>query len=425
MKSLPTQPVKGFRDLYPDEMVLRQWLFRKMRETAHLFGYQEYDGPILEPLELYAAKSGEELVKQQTFRLTDRGERELAMRPELTPSLARMVAAKQHELIYPLRWFSIGPRFRYEAPQRGRGREFYQFDCDLIGPRSPEADAEIIALAASFLQNLLLTPDEVVIKVNSRQMMQHKLSLIDISPKQVPDIIRAIDKKDKMEEQDWVAYLKQIKLKSEQIKNLQQMLTDRDVSYESDELTQVFSTLSDLGMREFVEYDPSIVRGLEYYTGTVFEARDRKGKFRALLGGGRYDNLVELFGGEPLSGIGFAVGDMVLMEVLRTYNLIPSKKLSANSTRVLVTIFDESLTRSSIKLARAFREMGIPTELYPYATTKLDKQIRYADRKNIPFVAVLGPDEVARNVVTLKDLSSGQQEQTPINEALKKLLTNS
>lgn len=423
MDKLSTQPVKGLRDIYPEEMALRNWLFAKMRETAKLFGYQEYDGPILEELSLYAAKSGEELVKEQTFRLTDRGGRELAMRPELTPSLARMVAAKQQQLTYPLRWFSIGPRFRYEAPQKGRGREFYQFDCDLIGANTPTADAEIIAIAATLLKNLLLTPDEVVIKVNSRSMLQHKLSLIEIPQEKYAAVIRAIDRVDKVSEDKWIEMLEAQNLTHDQIKNLQQMLTDKDVAFESEALTEVLSTLADLGVREFVEYDPTIVRGLEYYTGTVFEVRDRKNEFRAILGGGRYDNLVELFGGQPLSGIGFACGDMVLLEVLKEFNLLPdTSKLHATPTTVLVTVFDESTVRASLKLANALRTQGITTELYPDFNTKLDKQIKYADKKGIQFVVVLGPDEVAREVVTIKDLKTGQQDQAPINEALRRFI---
>lgn len=423
MNNLSTQPVKGFRDIYPEDMVIRNWLFGKMRETAKLFGYQEYDGPILEEMSLYAAKSGEELVKEQTFRLTDRGNRELAMRPELTPTLARMVAAKQQQHTYPLRWFSIGPRFRYEAPQKGRGREFYQFDVDLLGVNTPTADAEIIAIAATLLKNLLLTPEEVVIKVNSRSMLQHKLSLIEIPQKKYPSVIRAIDRKDKVSEEKWIEMLKELQLNQDQIKNLKTMLGDRDTSFESEAFTEVFSTLKDLGVSEYVEYDPTVVRGLEYYTGVVFEVRDRKAKFRAILGGGRYDNLVELFGGQPVSGIGFACGDMVILELLKEYNLLPdSHKLHASPTKVLVTVFDESTMRSSLKLANALRTHSIATELYPDFKAKLDKQIKYADKKGIQFVIVLGPDEITREVVTIKDLKTGQQDQTPINEALKRFL---
>lgn len=420
MNSLATQPVKGFRDVYPEDMAVRRWLFTKMREAVHLFGYQEYDGPILEPLELYAAKSGEELVKQQTFRLTDRGDRQLAMRPELTPTLARMVAGRQQQLTYPLKWFSIGPRFRYEAPQRGRGREFYQFDCDVIGPTTAEADAEIIAVTAALLKNLGLTPQEVVIKINSRAMLQHKLSLIDISPKQAPVIIRLIDRRDKLPENAWKQELEKAGLTLDQMKNLAKILGDRDVSFESEHLTEVFSTLKDLGVSEYVEYDPSIVRGLEYYTGTVFEARDRKGEFRALLGGGRYDNLVELFGGKPLSGIGFAAGDMVLLEVLEAYGkLPPSSSLTNQSARILVTVFNEASVRPSLAFVKLLRDNNIPAELYPDSLVKLDKQIKYADKKGIPFVAVIGPNEAANNTVALKDMKTGKQTTQSFDQSIQ------
>jgi histidyl-tRNA synthetase len=419
MDKLSTQPTKGFHDIYPEDMRVRQWLFGKMRETAMLFGFEEYDGPILEPIEIYAAKSGEELVKQQTFLLTDRGGRQVALRPELTPTLARMVACKKNQLTYPLRWFSIGPRFRYEAPQKGRAREFYQFDCDLVGPTTPESDAEIIALAATFFKNLGLTPDDVVIKINSRKMLQHKLSLLDIPSSKTNEVIHAIDKKDKMSEDKWIEYLKTEDLSDDQIKNLLKIMGDRDVSFESDELTNVFSTLKDLGVSEYVEFDPSIVRGLEYYTGTVFEARDKKGQFRALLGGGRYDNLVELFSKESLSGIGFACGDMVLLEMLSSHDLLPNtKSLSSHTSRILVTVFNESTVRASLKLIRTLRDEHIPSELYPDFAVRLDKQIKYADKKGIEFVVIIGPDEMKNDTLTLKNLKTGEQKTITFHELL-------
>lgn len=192
------QLVKGFRDFYPEDLAARKWLFEKMREVSRKFGYQEYEGPCLEHLALYAAKSGEELVRQQTFILTDRSGEKLALRPELTPTLARMVAQEQASLPKPIRWFSIGPRWRYEKPQKGRTREFYQWDLDLLGVESPEADAEVIAIAAEFLKAVGLTPKQVVIKVNNRQLMEEKLDLIEIPQRLIPQVFRAVDKKEKM-----------------------------------------------------------------------------------------------------------------------------------------------------------------------------------------------------------------------------------
>lgn len=413
------QPVKGFRDFYPEEMASRRFLFEKMREVSRLFGYQEYEGPSLEALSLYAAKSGEELVSEQTFILKDRGGRELALRPEMTPTLARMVAQKQNELPLPIRWFSLGPRWRYEKPQKGRTREFYQWDVDLIGVASPEADAEVIALACKFLETMRLTPQEVVIKINNRRFLEQKLNLISIPENKIKMVFRAIDKKEKMEEQEWKEYLKETGLTNLQIKDLQGILADRDFAGESEELTALFSTLEDLGMKDWVEFDPTIVRGLDYYTGTVFEVRAKKGGLRSILGGGRYDNLVEVVGGKPLSGVGFAAGDVVLEEVLRQFDKWP--KVSATPTKVLVTVFDESLYRDSLTLTTKLRVKGIPTELY-LEPEKLDRQLKYADQKGIPYVAILGPDEVKNKTVTIKNMQTGEQK--AINESeLLSLLT--
>lgn len=416
MSKTQFQPVKGTRDFYPEQMAFRSWLFGKMREVSQKFGYQEYEGPILEPLELYAAKSGEELVKQQTFVVQDRGgERQIVLRPELTPTLARMVAQKQNELPKPIRWFSIGPRWRYEQPQKGRTREFFQWDIDLVGLQTQEADAEIVAIAASFLKSLGLTPDEVQIKVNDRQLMDRKLDLISIPSQIKSQVLKAIDRKDKLELSEWKEWLAEIGLNELQVKDLEGILTDKDYSQESETLTRIFATLNDLNLSEYLEFDPNIVRGLDYYTGVVFEAKDIAGKFRAILGGGRYDNLVEIVGGNPLPGVGFACGDVVTEEVLKEYNKIPTR--SPTSTKVLVTVFNESLFRNSLQLANKLREANVPTELY-LEPDKLDKQLKYANAKGIPYVVILGTEEVAVNKVTFKNMQTGEQKSVSQDQLL-------
>lgn len=404
------QPVKGTRDFYPEQMAFRNWLFGKMREVSQRFGYQEYDGPILEPLELYAAKSGEELISKQTFILTDRGDRKLALRPEMTPTLARMVAQKQNEYPKPIKWFNIGPRFRYEQPQKGRGREFYQWDIDLIGINTPEADAEILSTAAAVLNSVGLSPEEVKIKVNDRQLIEKKLAFIEIKDEQKNEVFRAIDRRNKLDPTEWESWLSEIGLNSLQINDLKGILADKDFAEESETLTRIFSTLDDLGLKDYVEFDPNIVRGLEYYTGVVFEAFDTGGKFRAILGGGRYDNLVEIVGGQPLPAIGFAMGDQVVEEVLKEYGKWP--QITISPTKVLITLFNESLVRDSLKLAQSLRKEGINTEIYP-ETVKLEKQLKYAAAKGIPFVIILGPEELANNKVVLKDMKSGEQKEVP------------
>ncbi|MDO8551196.1 MAG: histidine--tRNA ligase [bacterium] len=410
MTNMKFQPVKGTRDFYPEQMAFRNWLFGKMREVSQRFGYQEYDGPILEPLELYAAKSGEELISKQTFILTDRGDRKLALRPEMTPTLARMVAQKQNEYPKPIKWFNIGPRFRYEQPQKGRGREFYQWDIDLIGINTPEADAEILSTAAAVLNSVGLSPEEVKIKVNDRQLIEKKLAFIEIKDEQKNEVFRAIDRRNKLDPTEWESWLSEIGLNSLQINDLKGILADKDFAEESETLTRIFSTLDDLGLKDYVEFDPNIVRGLEYYTGVVFEAFDTGGKFRAILGGGRYDNLVEIVGGQPLPAIGFAMGDQVVEEVLKEYGKWP--QITISPTKVLITLFNESLVRDSLKLAQSLRKEGINTEIYP-ETVKLEKQLKYAAAKGIPFVIILGPEELANNKVVLKDMKSGEQKEVP------------
>lgn len=412
MAKVKFQKVKGTRDFYPEQMAFQNWLFGKMREVSKRFGYEEYEGPILEPLELYAAKSGEELVKKQTFTLKDRGGRVLALRPEMTPTLARMVAQKQESLVKPIRWFSIGPRFRYEKPQKGRGREFFQWDVDLIGSKAPEADAEVIAIAATLLKEIGLSPNQVKIKVSDRVLMEQKLEFINIAKGKIQEVFRAIDKKDKLKATEWEKWLAEIGLTKLQIKDLKGILVDKDFAGESENLTRIFSTLEDLGVASYVEFDPMIVRGLDYYTSTVFEAQETGGGLRAILGGGRYDSLVEIVGGKPLPGVGFAAGDFVLEEVLKKYKKIP--KVSVSPTRVLITVFDEGFFRQSIKVASALREKGVNTELYPDPTTKLDKQLKYADKKKIPYVVIIGPEEEKKGEVTVKNMEKKTQESVPL-----------
>jgi len=409
-------PVKGFRDLYPEEMAFQNWLFAKMRKVSTSFGYEEYEGPILEPVEIYEAKSSKELVKKQTFQLTDKGGRKLALRPELTPTLARMVAAKQFEIPLPIRWFSIGPRFRYETPQKGRAREFYQWDIDLVGIKSPEADAEIIAIACRFFQEIGLTSKEVIVKINNRKLMELKLSVLGFGKNMTATIFNLIDKKNKMDEKEWVLFCKSKGLDDKQIQSLKYMLGDRDVAFESEELTETLSTLKDLDLSSYIEFDPSIVRGLEYYTGTVFEASDRKRSFRAILGGGRYDNLVEIFGGKEISGVGFACGDMVIKELLKYYGKMP--EINPNISKVLITVFNDSTFRNSLAVFARIQKDNLCSEIYPTSKMSLDKQLKYADKKGIPFAVIIGPEEVKTNKIQLKNLRTKEQKMVSVEEAI-------
>jgi len=402
MNKANLQPLKGFRDFYPEQMRFRNFLFGKMREISKLFGYEEYEGPTLEPLELYAAKSGEELVKNQTFVLKDKNNNNLAMRPELTPTLARMVAGKQNELVFPLRWFSIGPRWRYEQPQKGRFREFWQWDLDIIGLEKETADAEVITVACEFLKSLGLSPKEVRMKINNRQFLQRELEKVKINADKIPLIYKAIDKKDKMKGKDWEKYIKDVVNNQEQEKKIRYILENKNIPQE---LENLFYLLEKFGVGRYIEFDPTIVRGLDYYTGTVFEARDADGKFRTIIGGGRYDNLVGLFGDKKIPGVGFATGDAVLYEVLKKFNKIKEVKDKAT---VMVAALSPNLFDIAYQIAALLRKDKFNAEVY-FEENKLEKQLKYADRKKIPFVIIVGPDEAKKNQFLVKNLLSGEQ----------------
>ena len=290
-------PVKGTRDFYPEDMAVRTWLYNKIRKVSESFGYQEYEGPILESIDLYAAKSGEELVKEQSYVFPDRDGDLIALRPELTPTLARMVAKRQRELIYPLRWWSFGPFWRYERPQKGRTREFFQWNIDLIGVVSPQADAEIVAIVAAFFQEVGLSPTEVSILVNNRKLMDVELAALGIPVENRHLIYRLIDRRDKMQEAEWESYASELGLSKRQIGGIKSLLTNFDLWKKSPELVQFFGAIEANGIKDYVRYEPGIIRGLDYYTGTVFEAVELEGDFRrSILGGGRYDNLLEAVG---------------------------------------------------------------------------------------------------------------------------------
>lgn len=404
-KQIPT--VKGAREFYPEQMALRNWLYENMKTVSRLFGYQEYDGPFLETLELYAAKSGEELVKEQAFVFNDRGGEQITLRPELTPSLARMVATKANLLPRPIRWWSFGPMWRYERPQKGRSREFFQWNIDILGSDSIEADAEIAAIGAEFFKAVGLTSSEVVIYLNNRKLMSEQIGALGISD--IKPALRLIDRIDKLKPEAWTNYGVEQGLTVEQTAGLRTMLADKDLWKKSDELVRVFEILETMGLRDYFTFEPSVVRGLDYYTRTVMEARDRDGEFRAILGGGRYDNLVAEVGGEtPISGVGFAMGDMVIALVAAKYGKVP--QFSKSPAEVLVTVFGAGAEQMAAALgaARVLRDAGISTETYPEAV-KLEKQLKYADSQGIRLTVIIGPDEATKGEATVKDLKNRSQ----------------
>ncbi len=405
MKSI-IQSLKGTRDFYPEQMAHRNQLYDSLTKISKLFGYQEFDGPFLEKVELYAAKSGDELVNQQSFVFPDRGGELITLRPELTPSLARMVAERQNELTFPLRWWSFGPFWRYEKPQKGRTREFFQWNIDLIGVDNPETDAEMIAIAACFFQEVGLKPSQVKIFINDRKMMDQEIQVLEISEALKPGILKLIDRKKKMDSEKWNQNALDLGLNKQQLDALIKILRDKNLWKNSPTLERIFSLLKNMGVMDYCEFSPEIIRGLDYYTAVVFEAFDLQEAGRAILGGGHYDNLVASVGGEPLPGVGFAMGDVVIMQTLDKYNLLPPQE---KNTSVIVTVFDDKHLFDSFTLAAELRKSGIRTCSYPEAV-KLDKQFKYADRMGIRFALVVGPDEEAQGEVTIKDLVNREQE---------------
>lgn len=401
------KPVKGTREFYPEQMALRNYINNMVREASQAFGYAEWDAPFIEPMELYAAKSGEELVKKQAFVFKDRGGEEVTLRPELTPSLTRMIAAKQGGLTFPVRWWSFGPFWRYEQPQKGRSREFFQWNVDLIGADSPEADAELIAVAASFLRSVGLTPRQALIFVNDRRLINTKFENLGIAPEKRLDVLNLIDRRAKMEPRKWDENALEIGLTIGQLDSMKTMLGNFDLWKDSAEMTRLFAAVDAMGVKDYVRFDPNIARGLLYYTGIVFEAFETTGSLkRAILGGGRYDNLLADVGGAPLPATGFAMGDVVIGIILQELGLIP--EISPSPASVLVTVFDQSLWLESIALGAELRSDGINVTVYP-EPVKLPKQFKYADKMKMKVVITLGPDEAIKNQVSIKNLMNGEQ----------------
>ena len=420
------QSVKGTRDFYPDQMAVRTWLYNTCRRVSESFGYQEYEAPMLEALELYAAKSGEELVNEQAYILEDRSGSKLALRPELTPSLARMVAQKQNELTFPIRWWSFGPFWRYERPQKGRTREFFQWNVDLLGVDSPEADAENVAVLASFFDKVGLKPDQVMILVNDRRLMEEQFTSMGIQKRNKDQAFSWVDKKEKLTPESWTAEGEKIGLSSKQIDQMKSILDDKSLWQQSDSLKRFFAAIQAMGLDRFVAFDPSVARGLLYYTGTVFEAWEVAGDIkRSILGGGRYDNLLADVGGTPLPAVGFAMGDVVISLILQNYGLIP-KDILKQPAEIMVTVFDKERMTNSIELAASFRAAGIKATCYPEAI-KLDKQLKYADRTGIPWVIIYGSSELEANTVTIKSLRTGEQKslsRSQMIEDIRRLLAS-
>jgi histidyl-tRNA synthetase len=411
----------GFRDFYPEPLPsrdagwsfdARQYIFNQWRETARRYGFREYDGPPLESLELFTTKSGDEIVGQ-LYNFTDKGERTVALRPEMTPTLARMVAAHERNYKKPIKWFAIPQLFRYERQQKGRLREHFQFNADLIGETDPAADAELIALLIDTLRGFGLTEQDFVIRLSSRnawhEFYESRRQTPDARPDQSYDFFQTIDKLERTPPEESEKKLSALGFS---LAGVNQFI---DSGKPTAELQSILDSLAARGLREFVKVDYHVIRGLAYYTGVVFEAFDAKGEFRAIAGGGRYDNLVKLISGGKmdLPALGFGMGDVVLLELLKARGRLPKFDAAVD---VFVLIEDENLRAQSLKLAHDLRAAGYAVE-YPLTPAKPDKQFKRAQELKASHTVKLGND----SSVKIRNLKTREEVVTVANEVVNHL----
>jgi histidyl-tRNA synthetase len=385
----------GFRDFYPEPLPhpdvwsadARQYIFDKWRTTARRYGFREYDGPPLEPLDLYTTKSGEEIIGQ-LYNFTDKGGREISLRPEMTPTLARMVAAHERSYKKPVKWFAVPQLFRYERQQKGRLREHFQFNADLIGETDPAADAELIALLIDSLRAFGLTEQDFLIRLSSRNAWHEFFRSGGNATKDEYSFFQAIDKLERSSPEENEQKLGALGF------SLAEVNAFIEKGGPTAELQSILDNLAARGLREFVRVDYRVIRGLAYYTGVVFEAFDRKGEFRAIAGGGRYDNLVKLISGgkADLPALGFGMGDVVLRELLQARNLLPKFDTPMD---VYVLIEDEQLRRPSLKLIQDLRAAGFAVD-YPLTPARPDKQFKRAQELKVRHTVRLESEAYAR-----------------------------
>ena len=414
-KELSTDPYKGVRDFYPEDMAIQSYIFDTWCKTSESFGFERYEASILEPSNLYKAKgaANEEMVNEQTYTFIDRGGREVTLRPEMTPTVARMVAGKSRELSFPLRWYSIPNLFRYERPQKGRLREHWQLNCDIFGTSDYTSDVEIIALAYQCLIDFGAKPEMFEIQINDRQLMNRLYLALGVKDSMIPAITRLNDRRDKIEAQTYRTELKAIVGEGLMVEEIIMMLDN------SDEQTDVVIGLAELGITNVV-FNKSLARGFDYYTGTIFEFKDISGEnTRSLLGGGRYDNLTSMFGGDSIPGVGFGFGDVTMRDFLETHKLVP-KGIGVSGPTLVVIPTDGEHNLVAQKVAKVMRDSGVSVAT-DIGTKKLGKKISDAAVNGSTFISVIGEDEVTKNVYTLKNLTTGEEKTGSISELVKNI----
>ena len=418
MSSLSTQSYKGSRDYFPEEKRLQNYIFNVWHKTVESFGYEEYGAPLLEPLDIYLAKSGQELAGEQTYAFEDRGGRMVAIRPEMTPSISRMVAAKRQELAMPARLYSIANFMRYERPQRGREREFWQLNADLFGVDGAAADAEIIELSHASVMNFGAKQEMFTVRVNNRQLINRLMSQflkLDIVGSTM--MMKLLDRKNKIPAEEFKRQAIEIfgSQASEGLPKLVKMISMKSVDDLPSELMEdesvkqlreVMKLLSQKGITNAV-FDVTLMRGLDYYTGMVFELFDNSPENnRALFGGGRYDGLVGLFGVEPIATVGVGMGATTMEQFLEVHNLLP--KLASKTDVYIIPVSKESMAGAD-DLARKLRSEGVRAEL-DITGRKIDKQIKAAIKKQIPFAVFVGEDEIASGAYTVRNLVESDEQ---------------
>ena len=422
--ALSTQPYKGARDFYPADKRLQKYMFVKLRTVAERFGYEEYDAPILEPLEIYLAKTGEEIVNEQTYAFEDRGGRKVVIRPEMTPTVSRMVAAKRQELAYPLRWYSIPNLWRYERPQRGRLREHWQLNVDIFGVATIAAEQEIISVVDATFKEYGATEDMYEIHLNHRQLTNYLLHVyLGFDDRTAYAAGKLLDRMHKLKHDEFVAQADAL-LNDEQkqagvLDKLTAVLSAKQLSDLPDaakqqasygELQGLLASLQAAGVTN-IRYDVSLMRGLDYYTGVVFEVFDtHPDNNRSMLGGGRYDGLVGLFGVEPVPTVGFGWGDVTLANFLELHNLLPPLPPETDVYAVLVG----EVADAAQPVLTALRNQGLNVAV-DYSGRKIGDQFKTAEKKGIRHVVIIGADELAAQAFKLKDLDSGDERQLPLD----------
>ena len=395
---LNTKPYKGVRDFYPQDMYVERYIFDTMSRVVESFGYTEYSASILESTELYKNKTSNEIVNEQTYTFTDRGEREVTLRPEMTPTLARMIADRRNDLTFPLRWYSIPNVFRYERPQRGRLREHWQLNADLFGVSGIEAEVEMISLASELMKTFGAKEDDFEIRISDRKILTSIFEELSINEELQTQTIRLLDKRAKIDDFD-------LRLEAILSKDAKKFTERLESASSNVNLEKIISKLKNLKVTNtFV--DTSIIRGFDYYTGVVFEVFDTSQcNNRSMFGGGRYDNLLKLFGLEPIPAVGFGMGDVTIYDFLETHDLLP--QYAARTELYLCTLTPEAKEYAQ-NLAKILRKQDVNVEV-AFSDKKVGNQIKIADKKKIPFVICIGEDEIKNESFTIKHLDSGEQ----------------